>query len=121
MKKLMVKHFYRWARKEKIPVEILAKAIDEVLQGQYEASLGGYLIKKRIAFNNRGKRGSSRTIICYQRGKIAIYLYGFLKNEKSDLTKKELLALKALAKVLVQLSEDDIQTAIEQKELCGIG
>ena len=45
----MTKHFYRWAKKEKISSEILAKAIDEILQGQYEASLGGYLIKKRIA------------------------------------------------------------------------
>ena len=73
-----------------------------------------------MPFKNRGKRGSIRTIICYQHKKIAIYLYGFLKNEKSNLTKKELLALKALAKVLVQLSEEDIQTAIKQKELWEI-
>ena len=52
------------------------------------------------------------TIICYKQADRAIFIHGFAKNEKSNLTRKELIAFKELAKVLLLLSESDIDSAI---------
>ena len=43
----------------------------------------------------------------------AIFIHGFAKNEKSNLSTKELNAFKELAKILLGLSPEDLATAIE--------
>ncbi|MCW8814624.1 MAG: type II toxin-antitoxin system RelE/ParE family toxin, partial [Chlorobium sp.] len=40
------KWFHRWARREKISDALLLKAAEEIVAGQVEADLGGYLFKK---------------------------------------------------------------------------
>ncbi len=116
MKKLMTKHFSKWLLKQKISYDELKKNLSELKQGNFEANLGGYLYKKRIRFKNRGKRGSGRIIICYEKENRAIYIYGFAKNEKSNLSKKELTAFKELAKILLNLSEAELEIAIKNKD-----
>ena len=91
MKKLMTKHFSRWAAKQKIPKRELANSLTEITDGNFEANLGGNLYKKRIRFEGQGKSGSGRTIICYKKGDRAIFVHGFAKNEKSNCQKKNLL------------------------------
>jgi len=58
MKKLMTKHFSRWAAKQKISKRELAKALTEIMDGNFEANLGGHLYKKRVRFKGQGKSGS---------------------------------------------------------------
>ena len=94
----MTKHFSKWAKKQKLPEDELTNAMLEVEDGQYDAGLGGHLYKKRIRFKDMGKSGSGRTIICYKRADRAIFIHGFAKNEKSNLTNKELIPLKNLQK-----------------------
>jgi len=113
MKKLMTKHFAKWAAKQNIPKNELCKALEEIRAGKFEANLGGHIYKKRIRFGGRGKSGSGRTIVCYQRGDKAIYVHGFAKNEKSNLSPKELVAFKELAKVLLELTDEQVQTALQ--------
>lgn len=113
MKKLMTRHFSKWASKQKIPSGELLKALEEVEKGLFEANLGGHVIKKRIRFQGKGKSGSGRTIICYKQDDRAIFVHGFAKNEKSSLTPKELIAFKELAKVILGLSLDELNTAIK--------
>ena len=113
MKKLMTKHFFKWASKQNLPSGELLKALDEVDQGQFEANLGSYLYKKRIRFQGKGKSGSGRTIICYKKGDRAIFLYGFAKSEKLNLRRKELLLLKGLGKALLKLPIDKLDEAIK--------
>jgi len=120
MKRLMTKHFHKWANKQKISDQDLSNALEEVENGQYEATLSAYLIKKRVRFEGMGKSGSGRTIICYKHNDKAIYLHGFAKNEKSNLTDKELKAFKALSKVLINLSEEDIILAIAQGDFIEV-
>jgi hypothetical protein len=79
MKKLMTKHFSKWASKQKISKDDLALALTEVQDGNFEASLGGHIYKKRITFKGQGKSGSGRTIICYKKGNRAIFIHGFAK------------------------------------------
>jgi len=116
----MTKHFSRWAAKQKIPKRELANALTEVVPGNFEANLGGHLYKKRIRFEGQGKSGGGRTIICYKKGDRAIFVHGFAKNEKSNLSKKELIAFKELSKILLKLSPEEIAIAIENKDLIEV-
>lgn len=85
----------------------------EVVAGNFDASLGGHIYKKRIRFKGKGKSGSGRTIVCYKKGKIAIFIHGFAKNEKSNLTKKELIAFKTFSNILLTMTPEKIKTAIK--------
>ena len=121
MKKLMTKHFSKWAAKQKIPKRELANALTEIVAGNFEVNLGGYLYKKRIRFEGQGKSGSGRTIICYKKGDRSIFVHGFAKNEKSNLSKKELIAFKELSNILLKLSPEEIEIAIKNKDLIEVG
>jgi hypothetical protein len=109
----MTKHFSKWASKRKIPPSELLNALNEVEKGLFEANLGGHIFKKRIRFQGKGKRGSGRTIICYKQDDRVIFIHGFAKNEKSNLSPKELIAFKGLAKVILGLSIDELNKAIK--------
>jgi hypothetical protein len=98
----MTKHFSRWATKQKIPKDELEKALTDIQTGNFEANLGGNVYKKRIRFEGQGKSHSGRTIICFKKNDRAIFIHGFAKNEKSNLSTKERIAFKELAKILLR-------------------
>jgi hypothetical protein len=55
---------------------------------------------------------------------MAIFVHGFAKNEKANLSSKELEAFKELAKILLAYSEADIQKALAygvliEVKVCG--
>jgi len=109
----MTREFSRWATKQNIPKDELYKALQEVQAGNFETSLGGHIYKKRIRFEGKGKRGSGRTVVCYKKNDRAIFIHGFAKNEKSNLSRKELFALKEFSKILVGLSREKIEIALK--------
>jgi hypothetical protein len=51
------------------------------------------VVKKRVALPGRGKRGSSRTLVAYQQADKAFFVYGFAKNERANISAKQLNAL----------------------------
>ena len=106
------KTFSKWISKQHIDMSEIISALDEIKNGDFDTSLGGYLYKKRIRFKDRGKSGSGRTILCYKENDRAIFIHGFAKNEKENLSKKELIALKEFSKVLLSLSKNQISKAI---------
>jgi hypothetical protein len=120
MKKLMTKEFSKWASKQEIPENGLANALAELQAGMFEANLGGHVYKKRIRFKGHGKSGSGRTIICYKKEDRAIFIHGFAKNEKSDLSPKELNGFKELSKILMQLSPEAIAVAIKNGDFIEV-
>ena len=120
MKKLMTRRFAKWASKQKVASGELLKALNEVERGHFETNLGGHIFKKHIRFRGKGKRGSGRTIICYKRDDRAIFIHGFAKNEKSNLSPKELIAFKELAKVLLGLSIDELNRAVKSGTLIEV-
>ena len=88
----------------------------------YEANLGGHLFKKRISNNSdQGKSSGSRLIIGYQEQNNFYYLHVFNKNDKGNISLKELKALKARIKVLLNLDRKELDRAIEAKILFEIG
>ena len=63
------------------------------------------MIKQRIARPGQGKSGGFRTLIVFRLGIRAFFVHGFAKNEKDNIGKDELVALKKLASEL--LAHDD--------------
>ena len=74
-------------------------------RGLIAADLGGGVIKQRIARPGQGKSGGFRTLIVFRLGIRAFFVHGFAKNEKDNIGKDELVALKKLASEL--LAHDD--------------
>lgn len=82
MKIFKTKHFAKWAKKNVVSDKLLKQAFLEIAQGCFEANLGSYVLKKRIATKNREKSGSTRTIVVFKKGHHCFFVYGFEKNEK---------------------------------------
>src|ERR1700722_2850946 len=108
MRILKNKPFSQWARKLRITDKTLVTAINEMINGLYEANLGGHIYKKRVALGHRGKSGGGKNIIAFKMNDKAIFIYGFSKGDKSNITEKEEEALKNLAKGYFGYDENQI-------------
>lgn len=117
MRVFKTKLFGRFARKEGLSNRVFAKAVQEIEQGLHDGDLGGHLIKKRLARAGAGKRGGYRTIIAYRRGTLAIFLYGFAKNMKADLSPEELEVYQNLARLYVRFGDTELSKAVQGGEL----
>ncbi len=83
------KDFSRWQLEEKLPDELLGRAVQEMKNGLVDADLGGHLYKKRVARPGSGKRGGYRTVLSARIGHRYVFLHGFPKNDKSDIVPTE--------------------------------
>ena len=70
------------------------------------------LFKKRLALPGKGKRGSARTLIATNRTNRWVFIFGFEKNEKENLTLAELSYLQMLAQDLLEYTDSDLDTTI---------
>ena len=104
--------FTRWARKQGLDNLSLCAAVREMTEGLYEADLGGGLLKKRVARTGQGKRGGFRTLIATNKGNRWVFVYGFSKNERSNIDKDEEEGLKKLATYLLSLTAQAFEKAI---------
>jgi hypothetical protein len=116
----MTGQFAKWAAKQKIHESEISLTLKEMETGSFEANLGGHLYKKRIRFPGQGKSSSGRTIICYNKDDRAILIHGFAKNEKTNLSKRELQAFKEFAKILLGLSKKEIDLALKNGVLIEV-
>lgn len=89
-------------------------AYDKDLQNENVLSMDA---EKRIASHSHGKRGGSRALVATNLGDRWFFVFGFAKNERSDLSARELRALKALAADLLQYSDQELQKAHISKVL----
>ncbi len=120
MRILKNKEFDRWAGKEHLNDEAILKAAEEMEKGLYEANLGRNVYKKRVSIGNRGKRGGARTIVAFKIHNKAIFMYGFAKNQKENISSKEEKALKELAKVFLNFNDNQVDKAIQVGELIEV-
>lgn len=114
------RHFTRWARKAGLDNRALHAAAKEIQAGAFEADLGGGVIKKRMALAGRGKSGGARTIVAYRHGKHVFFVYGFAKNERDNIDRKELEAFRLLAGHLLGLAAAELATACRAGELIEV-
>ena len=111
-----VKSFERFAQKHAISDADLLKAAENVVAGNVDADLGGGVYKQRAARIGQGKASGFRTLLTHRTSEHVFFVFGFAKNEKDNITQKELKALKAQAKTFGELSTDQIASASR----CGV-
>ena len=120
MRIFKTKAFDCWAIKTGLNNEVFQESVAEIQLGQYEASLGGYLYKKRIALGNKGKNGGVRTVIAFKNTDKAIFVYGFAKNKKANIAPTELAALKKLVKLYFSYTDEQIIKILKIKEFIEV-
>lgn len=114
------KEFSRFARKAGLQDQELHEAAAEVAAGHWDADLGGGVFKQRIAREGAGKSGGFRTIILFRFEGHHFFVHGFAKNDKANVTPRELKALKALAKVFLGLDAEALGKANAAGEIVEI-
>lgn len=116
----MTKGFARFARKAGLADESLRTAAAEVAVGAHDADLGGGVFKQRVARAGGGRSGGYRTIILFKVGGHSFFAHGFAKNEKANVSAKEVKALKQLAAVYLGFSDEEIAAAAAAGELVEV-
>jgi len=112
--------FDKWAKKEKLTDCQLREAVKEIEQGLIDADLGAGLIKKRVAQANQGKRGGYRVLLAYRQHKRLIFLYGFSKGQRANLTIVEKRVYKRLADHLLSLSSGMVTQLVKAGDLIEV-
>jgi hypothetical protein len=114
------RHFNRWMRKTELTDKALCAAVLEMAQGLMDADLGGGVVKKRIGFAGRGKRGGVRTLLATNKGSRWFFVFGFEKSERVNVADDELAALQELAQELLAFSMSQLGTAVRDGALLEI-
>ena len=114
------KIFHEWATDERLDDDALETAVEEMEQGLINANLGGHVYKKRVPIRGRGKSGGLRTLIAYKQGNKAFFVYGFSKNQRANISAKELKALKLFAGELFGYSSAGLKKALQAGELIEV-
>ena len=104
-------------RKSQVTDLDILGATEEMVQGLIDANLGGYLVKKRVALRGRGKSAGARTIVATKFEQRWIFLFGFEKNERSNIDANELKVLQELAASLLDLDQQAIASAVRAGQL----
>ncbi|MBS4168121.1 hypothetical protein PARA125_000753 [Parachlamydia sp. AcF125] len=103
--------------REGIDYDSLNEAIKRAEKGLVDADLGGNLIKIRIARKGQGRSSGYRTLIAYKKGKRAVFLYGFAKNERENIDSNELISLKELASAWIKANDQELNRSLSNSLL----
>jgi hypothetical protein len=106
------KLFAKFARRERITDASLSEAIERARQGLVDADLGGGVIKQRVARKGQGRSGGYRTLIAYRFGEIAVFLFGFAKNDRENIDALELADLREAAALWLGADEMLMERAL---------
>ena len=89
--------FGQFARKEGLSDVALCEAIDRAERGLVDADLGGHVIKQRVARPGQGRSGGYRTLIAFRKRDRAIFIFGFAKNDRDNVSSGDLKRLREAA------------------------
>lgn len=115
-----VKTFERWMRKAGLTDAMLRVAVEEMSRGLIDASLGGHLVKKRVARTGYGKRGGYRTIVAKKAGQHWFFLFGFQKNDRYNIDQLELRVLQEIGETFLAFTDAELKHALQRGELLEI-
>jgi hypothetical protein len=105
--------FAKAARKARIKDSELCDAIEQVIQGQ-SVDLGGGVFKKRLNENRH------RSIILSKSGRYWIYEFLFAKKDLDNISDEELSNFRKLAKAYSELSKNQVEQLLRNKDLVEI-
>ena len=111
------KEFVRFTRREKIADTVLCDAVARAERGTIDADLGGGLIKQRVARPGQGRSGGFRTLLVYRAATRIVFVYGFAKSERANITPDRLLFWRRIAAVYLAMTEVSIDAVIADGEL----
>lgn len=111
------RHFSRWMRKTELTDASLCAAVAEMIQGLVDADLGGGVLKKRVGLAGRGKRSGARTLVATNRGDLWLFVFGFEKNDRANISDQELGALHELAQDLLARTSAQLSQAVQESAL----
>lgn len=114
------RYFARWMRKTELSDEALYSAVIEMTHGLIDADLGGGILKKRVGLSGRGKRGGVRTLVATNKGNRWIFVYGFEKNDRANISDGELEALRDIAAELLARTVKQLDEALLDGSLTEI-
>lgn len=120
MRAFKTRTFQRWAGKAGVTDAALLDVLAQMERGLIDADLGGNLYKQRIALPGRGKSGSTRTIIATRFAGVLFFLYGFEKNDRDNITAKELALYQRLARELLEMNDARIYAALSAQVLMEV-
>ena len=109
--------FAKYASREGISDASLVAAVDHANSGLVDADLGGGLIKQRVARGGGGKSGGYRTLVFFRRDEVAVFAFGFAKSSKANLNEVELRAYKMAAKIVLALTQAQVDTEVREERL----
>lgn len=112
--------FAKFARKAGLSDTVLWRAASEADRGLIDAELGGGVIKQRIGREGGGKSGGFRTLIVFRSGDRAVFVYGFAKNERQNITAEELKTFRKLASHLLAYQPAELAVAVSNNVLMEI-
>jgi hypothetical protein len=111
------KIFNKWMRKVGLKDQDLLLAILEMETGLIDADLGGDVYKKRIGLPGVGKRSGARTVVASKLYRKWFFLFGFVKNERDNISDNELVHLQGAASRLLCLSDQELEESMLAGEL----
>jgi hypothetical protein len=111
------KIFAKWMRKVGLKDQDLLLAILEMETGLIDADLGGDVYKKRIGLPGAGKRSGARTVVASKLYRKWFFLFGFVKNEKDNISDNELVHLQGAASRMLCLSDQELEESMLAGEL----
>lgn len=117
----MTRFFSRWADDEGLTSDVLVQAVRELEDGLSDGDLGGGIIKKRVRVPGRGKSGGARVLLATNRRDRWVFIYGFLKSQRANVSRPELVALRELSRDLLALTEEQLDDRTRTKILVEIG
>lgn len=120
MQVFKTKWFARSARNEGILDKSLREAIERAERGLIDADLGGGLIKQRVARPGQGRSGGYRVIVAYRARNLAVFFYGFAKNERANIDSKQLATARKFAAKWLAADSASINLAVEEGELTEV-
>jgi hypothetical protein len=110
----------RFCKGESITDAQLTDAIARADRGLVDATLGGGLIKQRVARKDQGKSGGWRTLIAYRARDRAVFLFGFAKNHRDNIGPDQLAQLKDVANELLVLTAKQIAARLTDGTLIEV-
>ncbi len=120
MRVFKTRAFSKYQRQENIADEKLVDAVRRAEMGLVEADLGGGLVKQRIARKGKGKSGGYRTLIAYKRAERCVFLFGFAKNDRANIDRVELEALKRVGQGFLELTDEQLAQTIAAERVSEV-
>ena len=115
MKVYLTREFDRFAAKNAISDQALRDAVARAESGLVDAHLGGPIIKQRVARAGQGRSRGHRVVLVFRRGALAVYVHGFSKSAKANLSRAEQEAFGEFGKIVIALSGAEL-SALEKRQ-----